>query len=70
VTAVAVSANLQVLASGGADNTIRVWNQATAKESDIVLAHGGPVSALGINAAGTQLLSASEDGGVKLWRCR
>jgi len=59
VTAVRGQCELAVLASGEADNTMRVWNQATAKESDIVLAHGGPVSALGINAAGTQLLSAS-----------
>jgi WD40 repeat protein len=67
VTAVAVSANLQILASGSADNTIRLWNQQTAKESDVLLAHSRRITALGINATNTQMLSASEDGAIKLW---
>ena len=33
----------------------------------MLLAHAAPLTALGINAAGTQMLSASEDSTVKLW---
>src|ERR1019366_4986667 len=35
---------------------------ATAKESDVLLAHSAPVTALALNAAHTQKLSAPQDG--------
>lgn len=66
VSAVAVSSNLQVLASASADSTIRLWNQQTAKESDIIITPA-PITSLGINATGSQMLSASADGAVRLW---
>src|SRR5439155_11266388 len=43
------------------------WNQAAGKESDVILGHAAPLTSLALNAAGTQLLSTSEDATVKLW---
>src|SRR5207248_2850666 len=68
VNALAVSANGQLLVSGGADATIRIWNQPAGKESDILIAHDGPVTSLALNPAGNQLVSTGEDGMVKLWQ--
>src|SRR5262245_2096816 len=68
VTAVAASANGQVLASGSSDGTLRLWNQATGKESDILGAHGGTITSLSVNPAGNQIASSSDDGTVKVWQ--
>lgn len=68
ISAVAASANGQILVSGGADGSIRFWNQATGKEAETLFGHTAAVTALAVNPAGTQLLSASDDGSVRLWQ--
>src|SRR5206468_9616080 len=68
VTAVAVSGNGQLLASGSADKTVRIWDVATGKEKIVLSAHTGTVSSLSLHPNGQQLLSASEDGTIKIWQ--
>jgi WD40 repeat protein len=65
VTAVATVG--PALVSGGADATIRFWNQTTGKDAETLLGHAGPIVSLALNGGGNQLLSASEDGLVRLW---
>ncbi|GIE99801.1 WD40 repeat domain-containing protein [Paractinoplanes rishiriensis] len=57
-----------VLATGGGDGTVRVWNPNTAQPERVMLA-GGPVTALRPVAADgrTLVASASADGMVTLW---
>ena len=55
------------LVSGSADATIRFWNQTTGKDAEMLLGHAAPIVSLALNAGGNQLLSASEDGVVRLW---
>src|SRR5262249_40672563 len=47
---------------------VRLWNQATGKEADNFGAHEKKVTALAVSPAGNSLLSASDDGSVKLWQ--
>ena len=46
---------------------IRFWNQANGQQAGAARRPAGAVTALAFNPAGTQLLSASADGSVKLW---
>jgi WD40 repeat protein len=67
VTAMAVGAN-QAIFSGDAHGEIRLWNQATGKESAILGAHAGPVSTLALNPAADRLCSTGNDGMLKMWQ--
>jgi WD40 repeat protein/tRNA A-37 threonylcarbamoyl transferase component Bud32 len=67
VFAVALSADGQLLASGGEDRTIRLWATATGKELARWDAHDEGVTALAFGATGQSLASGGGDGSVKLW---
>jgi WD40 repeat protein len=67
VTAVALSANGQALASGGG-STIRFWNQNNAQQAGLIGAHEKALTSLVFHPSGNQILSASADGTLKLWR--
>jgi WD40 repeat protein len=67
VTAVAISSSGQLLVSGGADGTLRFWDQQKGIETLHLGAHNGRVTSLALAGEG-RLLSASEDGTVKLWQ--
>jgi sugar lactone lactonase YvrE len=75
VTAVAISPDGRVLASGSADRSIRLWEIQTGKllhtfagrslwASD---GHSDRISALVFSADGMTLMSSSADGSIKLW---
>jgi len=56
-----------VLAGGGIDHLIRVWDPRTSGKIAKLRGHTDNVRSLVLNADGTQALSGSSDGTIKLW---
>jgi RNA polymerase sigma factor (sigma-70 family) len=56
-----------ILASAGADGTIRLWDVGDGKTKAILRGHTGPVRALASSRDGGVLASAGEDGTILLW---
>ena len=54
------------LASGSADNTIRLWDVKTGEETARLEGHGGWVNALAVLPDG-RLASGSDDSTIRLW---
>src|SRR5262249_12673305 len=67
VTAVAVSADGQTIASGGQTGIVRFWNRTKGEQTGTLGAHAGAVTSLVFTPAG-QVLSCSLDGSLKLWQ--
>jgi WD40 repeat protein/tRNA A-37 threonylcarbamoyl transferase component Bud32 len=66
--ALAFSPDGAVLASGGDDHQIKLWDVATGAELAAVAAHSQTVSGLAFAPAGGHLASVSLDGSWKIWR--
>ena len=67
VSAVAFSADGQLLASASYDKTVRLWNPATGEQVQKLEGHSGPVRTVAFSADGQLLASAYYDGTVRLW---
>ena len=73
VNGVALVSEGKQIATAGDDNLIRVWNMPgegvdNAQPQREIKGHGGPVHSLvSVQANGSQLLSGSQDGTVRLW---
>jgi WD40 repeat protein len=65
--ALAISPDGRWLASGGADQTIRIWNFATLKEERQLHGHRGGVKALGFSPDSQTLVSGGHDGTIRFW---
>jgi hypothetical protein len=65
--ALAYSPATGLLASGGADRTIKLWNTGNYSLNRIYRGHHEAVTALALSPDGRLLASASLDGAVRLW---
>jgi WD40 repeat protein len=68
VQAVAVSPDGKMIASAGADSTVRLWNARTHRQIGKPLkGHTGVVTDVAFTPDGRRLASASDDGTVVIW---
>jgi WD40 repeat protein len=67
VLAVAFSPDDKLLASGSADQTIKLWDVVTGKERRTLTGHTDRVSGIAFSPTGKRLASSSGDGTVRLW---
>ena len=68
VTSVAFGLDDQRIVSGGADNTVRVWDSLTfAPIGRPRMGHHGEVSSVVFDRDGTRIVSGSVDGSVRVW---
>lgn len=67
VCCTAFSPDGRILASGGEDQAIRLWDVATGKPMRALMGHQHQVNSLAFAPTGNTLASASRDGTVRLW---
>ena len=67
VRALAYSPQGEVLASGGQDNVIRIWELPSGELDKTLRGHASGVRGCDFSADGRQLLSAGRDHQIKLW---
>lgn len=67
---IAPSGSTLLLASGGADHRIHLWDVATGTHLHTLEGHSGWVHALAFSGDGQLLASGSGDRTIKLWDCR
>jgi WD40 repeat protein len=67
VISVAFSPDGKLLASGGADTQIRLWDVAGRRELVVLEAHTGPVTVVRFSPDGKHFLSGGAEGALHLW---
>jgi WD40 repeat protein len=70
VSSLAMSQNSDFLASGGADNTIKIWDLKTRQLKSTLAGDNFPTNSLAISPDGQTLASATHDGKVKIWNLK
>ncbi|XP_046660560.1 p21-activated protein kinase-interacting protein 1-like [Homalodisca vitripennis] len=64
----AVASCGKLVVSGGADETINIYNMFTRKESGMLMEHNGTITSLSFTPDCSHVISASEDGSIKIFR--
>ncbi|KAL1129391.1 hypothetical protein AAG570_013918 [Ranatra chinensis] len=64
----AVTMHNHLLASGGADETIHLYDLVSRKETGVLMQHSGTVNCLKFTPDGAFLVSCSEDGSLAIFR--
>ncbi|MCL1468092.1 protein kinase domain-containing protein [Argonema galeatum] len=67
VNAIAFSPDGEILASGGGDSTIKLWELKTGNQIKTLSGHLSGVNAIAFSPDGKTLASASTDNTIKLW---
>ena len=67
VPAIAFSPNNQLLASGGRDKTIRLWDPKTGQHKATFIGHQDAVYSLAFSPNGKTLASCGEDETIRMW---
>jgi len=70
VNTVAVSPNSSILASGGGDNNVILWDLKTGRRMRTIAAHKAAVNEIAFSRDGQTLASGSDDKTVRLWNVR
>ncbi|HJZ66617.1 MAG TPA: hypothetical protein VKF81_00615, partial [Blastocatellia bacterium] len=70
VMSVAFSSDGKTLASGGLDNTVKLWDASSGEEVATLKGHPGDVTSVAFSSDGKMLASGSDDNMVKLWDVR
>lgn len=67
VNAVAVCHGLRLLAGGGEDGVVRIWDATTGTPLRMLTGHTGPVRAVAFTGDGRRLASGGDDTEVRVW---
>lgn len=67
VTAVAISPDAEIIASGGLDDSIKIWNRSTGALLRTLIGHSKPINCLSISPDRQILVSGSDDDTIRLW---
>lgn len=67
VNAIAFSPDERLLASGGVDTTVRIWDTFTGKQIHVLEGHTGRVNGIAFSPDGKHLASGSADKTVIIW---
>ena len=67
IRAVAVAPDGSWLATGGSDNTVRIWDTATGQQRAVLTGHTGEVEAVAIAPDGSWLATGGWDKTVRIW---
>lgn len=67
VLSVTFSPNGKTIASGGKDNTVRLWDADSGKLLTTFIGHKGPVTSVALSPDGKILASGSQDKTIRLW---
>jgi WD40 repeat protein len=59
-----------LIATGGSDNVVRIWNWQTLAEADKLLGHTGSVATLAFDPQSNVIISGSYDTTVRVWRLK
>ena len=67
IRAVAVSPDERLIATGGADRVVKIWEAHSGREQATLVRHNGAVNSLAFSPDRTWLASGGDDGHVHLW---